>query len=401
MSRRFAKLGREAIKRLQPGESLSEGGITVQRLKDGDLRWAVNVMVAGRRIHRVIGRDGEGVGRSECEAFIERAKTEERDGRLHLPTGRKTWLTFAQVADRYIERQELGGGRNVAVKKRQIEKQLKPAFGTQRADSLTEFGVNTYKKRRLAAGAAPATINRELATLKHLLRDAVKAKDLRALPCTFKLLDEPQGRMVVLSSEQSDALLRAAVGDQNPDLWLFVAFGLNTAMRHTEILQARWDKIDFDRGRLHIPKAKAGAREQPLTSSLVELLRKEREQRSDQFGPIFPPHVTGKGAHRARFSKPFARAVVRAGLDPKDVTPHVMRHTAITRLVQAGVDLPTIQKISGHKTLAMVLRYAHVSGAHIDGAMTALDRTLPEPAAPAENAAKTVVTLELHTTKRA
>ena len=39
-------------------------------------------------------------------------------------------------------------------------------------------------------------------------------------------------------------------------------------------------------------------------------------------------------------SKGFARAVVRAGLDPKVVTPHVMRHTAITKLVQAGVDLP-------------------------------------------------------------
>jgi hypothetical protein len=43
-----------------------------------------------------------------------------------------------------------------------------------------------------------------------------------------------------------------------------------------------------------------------------------------------------------------------------------MRHTAITALVQAGVDLPTIQEISGHKTITMVLRYAHVHGQHID-----------------------------------
>jgi site-specific recombinase XerD len=45
----------------------------------------------------------------------------------------------------------------------------------------------------------------------------------------------------------------------------------------------------------------------------------------------------------------FRDAVVGAGLDPKLVMPHVMRHTAITALVQAGVDLPTIQKISGHR----------------------------------------------------
>ena len=59
--------------------------------------------------------------------------------------------------------------------------------------------------------------------------------------------------------------------------------------------------------------------------------------------------------------RPFRDAVVRAGLDPATITPHTLRHTAITRLVQAGVDLPTVQRISGHRTLAMVLRYSHVS----------------------------------------
>lgn len=76
--------------------------------------------------------------------------------------------------------------------------------------------------------------------------------------------------------------------------------------------------------------------------------------------------------------KPFRNAVVRAGLDPKIVTPHVLRHTAITKLDQAGIDLPTIQQISGHKTLAMVLRYTHVHGTHIDKAIAALGRTVPE-----------------------
>ena len=54
-----------------------------------------------------------------------------------------------------------------------------------------------------------------------------------------------------------------------------------------------------------------------------------------------------------------------------------LRHTAITNLVQAGVGLPTIQTISGHKTLAMVLRYAHVHGTHVDEAVAAIGRALP------------------------
>jgi integrase len=95
--------------------------------------------------------------------------------------------------------------------------------------------------------------------------------------------------------------------------------------------------------------------------------------------------------------RPFRDAVIRAGLDPALVTPHVMRHTAITKLVQAGVDLPTVQRISGHKTLAMVLRYAHVHGRHVDEAIRALGRTLPERLA---NETAGTVTQELHTCPR-
>ncbi|HLZ67676.1 MAG TPA: tyrosine-type recombinase/integrase [Aliidongia sp.] len=92
--------------------------------------------------------------------------------------------------------------------------------------------------------------------------------------------------------------------------------------------------------------------------------------------------------------KAFRDAVKEAGLDPKLVTPHVMRHTAITALVKAKVDLPTIQRISGHKTLAMVLRYTHVHGDHIDQGIRAIGLTLPEPAA---NETGIATTQELHT----
>ena len=74
--------------------------------------------------------------------------------------------------------------------------------------------------------------------------------------------------------------------------------------------------------------------------------------------------------------KPFRRVVEAAGLDPDQVVRHTMRHTAITHLVQAGVDLPTVKRISGHKTLAMVERYAHQNGAHIESAMDKLQARL-------------------------
>ncbi len=72
--------------------------------------------------------------------------------------------------------------------------------------------------------------------------------------------------------------------------------------------------------------------------------------------------------------KPFRRVVSAAGLDPREVVRHTLRHTAITHLVQAGVDLPTVQRISGHKTLQMVVRYSHQNGEHIQAAMDKLEQ---------------------------
>ena len=195
---------------------------------------------------------------------------------------------------------------------------------------------------------------------------------------------EAREPIVVLSDAQSAALMKGAMQDQDGRLWLFVMFGLGAAMRHREILSVRYDQIDFANRRVFIPHAKAGEREQPITPALVDALKRQRAMEEDEDGWVFPTVLPGqsKVGHRTNMARPFARAVVRAMLDPDKVTPHTMRHTAITKLVKAGVDLPTIQRISGHKTLAMVLRYVHVHGEHIDAAISALDGSFSDAIAP-------------------
>lgn len=114
-----------------------------------------------------------------------------------------------------------------------------------------------------------------------------------------------------------------------------------------------------------------------MPADLAAKLAEERAQRDDMEEWVFPCREGGttKG-HRICFAKGFRRAVIAASLDDKAVTPHVMRHIAVTRLERAGADIPTIMKISGHKTVSMVLRYAHVNAAHIDAAAAALDLSI-------------------------
>jgi integrase len=361
-------LSREAIRKLPIGDKITEGGVTIERSPKG-IRISVNAMIDGQRVHR---RGFATV--AEASSFLDQAKTEARHGRLNLPQGRKLALSFAKAADDYLTRLDQTGGKNLTAKRRQLRMYLKPHFGAQRLDGISNFAIERYKKMRRDTGTAPATVDRELATLSHLLNRAIEWKWLDRLPARPKKFNEDQGRIVALDDDQCERLISAAHASADPDLWLFIEFGLSTAMRHREILSTRWDRIDFARCRLFLPDAKAGQREQPITKALAEILTHEREMREDQNGWIFPARRAGKSETYDRMTKPFKAAVLSAGLDATVVTPHVLRHTAITRLVEAGVDLATIQRISGHKTLAMVLRYTHVHGKHIDKAIAALER---------------------------
>jgi hypothetical protein len=174
MALRFSRLDRPAIRRLTAGQKLTEHGITAERLADGDTRYSVNIMVDGQRIHRVIGRESEGVTRTQAEQFIERARSEAREGRLSLPSRRKTHLTFTEAADKYAEGLEKTDGKNLPAKRRQLRLYLKPFFGSQRLDAISTFTVDRYKRHRIEAGASNGTVNLELATLSHLFTKAVE-----------------------------------------------------------------------------------------------------------------------------------------------------------------------------------------------------------------------------------
>lgn len=391
MALKFSRLTRPAIRSLDKGQRIHEHGITAERLANGDVRYSVNVMIDRQRVHRVIGRESEGVTREQAERAIETLRTRAREDRLDLPTGRKTHRLFAEAATEYLQRLEetlaegQKGYRDLPNKRRNVDKYLSPYFGKHRADKITSFLVKHYQRKRLDDGAKLASVNRELATLSHMMSAMVDWKWIKdAERPKIEKAEEPRKKIVVLSEQNAEALFKGAVADQDGATWLFVAIGLNTAMRHSEILRIRWDDIDFERRRIDIPEAKAGQRIQPITAALAESLQKEKARRPKDDVWLFPAtRDDTKTPYRRDMDRQFQRAVIRAKLDPTKVTPHVMRHTGITRLVMAGIDLPTIQRISGHKTLAMVMRYVHLTDDHIDKSIEAigtgfLDAVTPE-----------------------
>jgi integrase len=368
------RLDRDAIRNLKPGETVFGSGIEAACQPDGDIRYCTATRLDGEKLHRVLGFASDGMTPARAEAALAKMKVDIRAGRLQLPKGRTTQLSFREIAAKYIAELEATGGRNVGKKKTHLNLHLIPFFKDQRA--LTKSLIGRYKKHRADQGAAVGTTNRELSSLNHMLVVAAEEGWIPGKPLRIQKQAEQRQRRVALTEAECAALLAAALNDSNTYCHLFVSCAISTGMRHAEILAMRFEHIDFANRRLDIPVAKSGRRQQPIPDTLCATLLREREMADDPNGWVFPsrrPELDGCG-HITRMDRPFDRAVKAAGIERARVTPHTLRHTAITRLIQEGVDLPTIQKISGHKTLAMILEYAQIHAPHIDKAVALLGR---------------------------
>ena len=389
MAKSFSKLTRSRMRKLASRQSITEHGITFERKSNGDGVFSINIMVDGQRIHRVVGHESDGTTRKQVEDYIAQIRTDAKHDRLNLPKRRKTLRGFREAATEYIWKLRKSGGNEIDRKEKRLTLHLIPFFGSKPLSQITDFDVERYKKKRRSQKALngkpdakrlrlkettvkAATINRELAVLSHLLNSAVDWGWIDRRPCHIRKLREDSGRITYLTSNQAKALLDSAREDCNTQIYAFIRIGLETGMRLSEILSIRKSDIDFERRRIHIPKAKAGQRDQPMTTKLASYLQPYCDSLPKDTIWIFPSSGAKTG-HTNTVRKGMRRVVRAAGLDPDIVTPHVLRHTAITHLVQSGVDLPTVKRISGHRTLAMVERYAHANGEHIAFAMRKLE----------------------------
>ncbi len=368
---KFKTLTRANIRNVGQHEKLQENGIEFDRLANGDGRYRINIMVDGQRIHRLVGKESDGTTRLHAEKILAKLRNEAHEARLNLPKGRKPTLKFKEAAEQYLEKQISTQAKNLKSKIYQLKLHLIPFFDNKPLDKIDEEDVEKYKNERQEDGVSTSTINRELAVLSHLFTKAIQWKWLNNRPIVVKKFKETEHRITYLTVEQIDRLLDAAKQDQNPYIYRFIVIGLETGMRLMEILSIRLEHIDLDRRVIFIPHAKAGARHQPISEYLTEVLTPYLHNTQPNQIWLFPAEKSVTG-HCVNISKPFRRVVAAAGMNPKEVVRHTLRHTAITHLVQAGVDLPTVKRISGHKTLQMVERYSHQNGSHIQAAMDKL-----------------------------
>ena len=132
-------------------------------------------------------------------------------------------------------------------------------------------------------------------------------------------------------------------------LWPIIDFAIETGMRRSEILGMKWEHIGIDNQRVLLPLTKNGSsRWVPLTKKAMDIL----DQAPQTTEHVFP--ITDVALRQS-----WERLRNRANLI--DFTFHDLRHEAISRMFEKGLNVPEVASISGHKTASQLFRYVQVN----------------------------------------
>lgn len=248
-----------------------------------------------------------------------------------------------------------------------------------RLDQIDEALIESYvQERSKAAGRrnaelAPATVNRDLATLRRALRLAYEWRLIDRVP-RIRLLAGEQNREFVLSHADEGTYL-AACPQPLADIAMLIA---DTGLRTSEALKLEWRYVQLAPARgakygyIHVPggKSRNARRNVPLTDRVAKMLLSRSLESKSVY--VFPSE-TGQ-PYRVQSLDHIHRAV-RAQLQmPEDFVVYSLRHTYGTRLGEAGADPFTIMKLMGHSSVTVSQRYVHPTPEGLERAVERLQQ---------------------------
>lgn len=277
---------------------------------------------------------------------------------------------------------------------------LKPAFGKMAVSTIRPKHIAKFIESRQAAGAANATINRDLSMLRRAFSIAFTKGTIGSIPFPIKTLAENNVRKGFFEHAEYVRLRAALPAHVKPIL----TFGYYTGCRLGEILGLQWSQIDLLGRMIRLEPGETKndeARIIPLqVEDLYQTLAILRADRDEHF-PTFPWVFSRGGKRILDIRKAWDGACEAAGLwDAATKHPtrlfHDLRRSGVRNLLRAGVPEKVAMRISGHKTRSVFDRYNIVDERDIVEGMRRLDVYSRERAA-AEKAAGEKQSSDPHT----
>jgi site-specific recombinase XerD len=174
----------------------------------------------------------------------------------------------------------------------------------------------------------------------------------------------------ILSGSEVKALFEAVVSVKYRAV-LITTYA--AGLRISEVCRLRTHDIDSKRMVIHVREGKGGDSRYAMLSPRLLLVLRAYWKQIRPAGPyLFPSSRADRPIGRKTIQGAISRAVARIGLD-KHVTPHVLRHSFATHLLESGTDIRTIQVLLGHRSIQSTQLYAQVSTRHIQRTRSPLD----------------------------
>jgi integrase len=306
--------------------------------------WWIDYYFKGERLREPVSSS-----RKEAMEALESRRGDIVQGRFELVRKDKRQTTFEEFACEYLK--HLRATRRWWKGEVSRMKSLVRHFGKMPLSEISTYDVEKYKewRRKKLSGSG---INREFALLKSMIN--------RASEWGFaKIIQNPVSKVGYFPERQVERILtddeaRRLVNACGPSVRPVVVTALNTGMRRGEILELRWENVDFERRFIRVERSKNNrSRKVPMNSTLASEIDRLR-------GKGCPFVFTQRAGERLKsIASAFATACRRAGIG--HVRFHDLRHTFATNLVMNGIDLVTVKEILGHSDISMTVRYSHPS----------------------------------------
>jgi integrase/recombinase XerD len=240
------------------------------------------------------------------------------------------------------------------------------AFLGRSPDTASFEDARRYQLHLAGSGIGVPTRNQNVATLRFFFRVTLKRHEI-VEHTTF--IHEPRKLPVVLSPEEVARLLNAAPGLKYKAA-LGVAYG--AGLRAAEVISLKVSDIDSRRMIIRVEQGKGGKdRNVMLSASLLELLRTWWRAAQPQ-GWLFPGRDPAQPMTTRQLNRACHAAAEAAGIE-KNVSPHTLRHSFATHLLEQNTDIRVIQALLGHAKLENTALYTRVATKTIQQVMSPLE----------------------------
>lgn len=282
--------------------------------------------------------------------------------------------TIGRLCDDYLER-HAPKKRTGEEDRRKIERTIRPRLGRR---LVAEIGLRDIEDLHRSMTKTPYEANRTLAVLSKMFSLAVKWGWRANNPCHGVEKFEEQKRERYLSRAEIGKLSDALAAYEHQGSANVVRLLMLTGARRGEVLKARWEQFDLEKGEWIKPSAHTKTKKThrvPLSAPVRQLLAAIRETSRSEW--VFPGRDAG---HPLTDIKKCWAAVSKAA-EIDEVRLHDLRHTYASILASSGLSLPIIGRLLGHTQPSTTARYAHLYddplreatdrvGAVIEGAAT-------------------------------